>query len=265
MPRARLLHWKAEEAEPHRKALREAGWKVDYDERFGPELTKQWRASPPDAFVIDLSRLPSHGREIAIALRQSPRTRGVPIVFCGGEEEKVARVQRDLPDAVYCTLRSLPASLRKALAHKPVDPVKPLQMMDRYGARTAAQKLGIKEASAVLLLNPPREVRRVLGQLPEGVELIEDLSGTAPVTLCFAHQPDSLRETLSRVRKLASRTKLWILWRKGGSAARGDLTENFIRTQALDLGLVDYKICSVNETWSALLFAGHSGRRLRRA
>ena len=261
MPRVRLLHWKAEEAEAHLKTLRAAGWQTDYDERFRPELMRQWRDSPPDAFVIDLSRLPSHGREIAIALRQSPRTRCVPIVFCDGEEEKVARTARDLPDAVYCQLRTLRSSLRKALANRPVNPVKPTEMMARYAGRTAAQKLGIREGSQSRVVDPPRDFRKVIGALPAGVEFLEESAENAPVTLCFVHEAHSMLETLSRVRKLASRTKLWILWRKGGSAARGEVTENLVREHALDLGLVDYKICSVNEVWSALAFAAANTRR----
>lgn len=224
---------------------------------------KSWRESPPDAFVIDLSRLPSHGREIAIALRQSPRTRCVPIVFCDGEEEKVARTRSELPDASYCTRAKLRSTLRKALANRPADPVKPVQMMDRYASRTAAQKLGIKEFSTVLALGAPRDFAKVLGELPPGVdvwnETLELLDGPSPakasVTLCFVGQPHSLLPALSKVRALARSSKLWILWRKGGSAARGDVTETLVRESAIDLGLVDYKICSVNEVWSAMLFA----------
>lgn len=256
MPRARLLHWKESEAGPHIEALRKAGYQVDYEEQFRPALMKEWRDSPPDAFVIDLSRLPSHGREIAIALRHSPRTRAVPIVFCGGEEEKVARIRGELPDASYCALPKLRSTLRTALANRPADPVKPLQMMDRYGSRSAAQKLGIKESSTVRLVEPPRNAVQALGDLPHNVEILDDTSiGTASVTLCFLHEAHSLLPTLSRVRGLAGTSKLWILWRKGGSAARGDVTENALRQNAMALGLVDYKICSVNNVWSAMLFA----------
>jgi hypothetical protein len=52
------------------------------------------------------------------------------------------------------------------------------------------------------------------------------------------------------MRKLAGRTKLWILWRKGSG-----VTQPFLRESAAAVGLVDYKICSVDGTWSAMLFA----------
>ncbi len=254
MPRVRLLHWKESEAAAHIDALRQAGHQVDYDEQFRPALMKTWRESPPDAFVIDLSRLPSHGREIAIALRQSSRTRAVPIVFCGGDEEKVARIRSELPDAGYCTLPKLRSALRTALANRPTNPVKPVQMMDRYGSRSTAQKLGIKESSTVRLIEPPRNALQALGDLPSNVEILDDsANGPASVTLCFLHDAHSLLPTLSRVRGLAATSKLWMLWRKGGSVARGDVTETTLRQNAIDLGLVDYKVCSVNNVWSGML------------
>lgn len=255
MPRIRLLHWKAAEAKPLIELLRAAHHKVDYDELFRPALMRSWRDDPPDAFVIDLSRLPSHGREIAIALRQSAKTRRIPIVFCGGAEDKVERIRREIPDAAYCTPLKLQKTLQRTWKNPPADPVIPTAMMDRYAARTSAQKLGIKESSIVAVVDPPRDYLKVLGGLPAGVQISEQPEPAASVTLCFVHQHEFLPAKLSAVRDLAAATKLWILWRKGGSAARGDITERAVRESAIDLGLVDYKICSVNAVWTAMAFA----------
>jgi hypothetical protein len=60
---------------------------------------------------------------------------------------------------------------------------------------------------------------------------------------------------MSRVRNLAATTRLWILWRKKGARGHEGVTERLIRETGIDLGLVDYKICSVDKTWSAMLFA----------
>ncbi len=255
MSRIRLLHWKATESEPHIDLLRRAGHEVEYDEQFRPALMRSWRESPPDAFVIDLSRLPSHGREIAIALRQSPATRRIPIVFVEGAKEKIDRIRAELPDARYCSLPGLAPALKQALADPPNDPVKPAQMMDRYASRTAAQKLGIKEGSTLALIDAPRDVLKVLGELPRNVAIMDGPNAHASVTLCFAHEAHSLRLVISSIREVARQSKLWILWRKGVSGARGGVTERLVRETGIDLGLVDYKICSVNQVWSALLFA----------
>ncbi|MBV9155322.1 MAG: hypothetical protein JO097_03615 [Acidobacteriaceae bacterium] len=255
MARVRLLHWKAAEAALHIDLLRRAGHEIEYDEQFRPALLRGWRESPPEAFVIDLSRLPSHGREIAIALRQSPLTRRIPLVFVDGTKEKVDRIRTELPDASYCSSAKLSVALEQALAHPPDRPVKPVQMMERYGARTAPQKLGIKPGSTLALVNPPRDVMKVLGELPRDVAVVEGNGAGAAVTLCFVNEAHSVRQSLSKLREMAGQTKLWILWPKGGSTSRGDLTESLVRENAIDLGLVDYKICSVNQMWSAILFA----------
>lgn len=260
MSRVRLLHWNANEASVYVKLLRSAGYRVEYDHEFRPGMMRLWRESPPDAFVIDLSRLPSQGREIAIALRQSPVMRRVPIVFCEGAEEKVNRIQTELPDAVYCRTGGLKSALKRAITNPPKDPATPTAMMDRYASKTVAQKLGIKESSTVALVDPPPDYVRVLGEVPPNVEFLENSAQAASVTLCFVREVHSLRRTLSDVRELAAATRLWILWPKKASRACGSLTEREVRQHAVELGLVDYKICSVSEVWSAMLFAV-KGRR----
>src|ERR1700685_2534414 len=173
MPRVRLIHWRSSEAATHLKALEQARFDVDYDEQFRSELMKQWRESPPDAFVIDLSRLPSHGHEIAVALRQSKRTGSVPLVFCAGDPVKVAALRELLPDAAYCEVSNLVSTLRKALAEPPQNTIRPVAMMHRYKSRTAAEKLGVKEGDLVAILNPPRDFERVIGLLPARAQLLE--------------------------------------------------------------------------------------------
>src|SRR5262249_50434271 len=132
MSRVRLFHQKPEEAGAVVDVLRRAGFEVDYDTKMAPAQFRAVRQSPPDAVVIDLSRLPSHGREIATALRGHKLTRNVPILFVDGEPEKVAIVREKLPDAAYCERTRLVAALRKCIRDAPENPVVPQQMMDRY-------------------------------------------------------------------------------------------------------------------------------------
>lgn len=265
MSRVRLVHWNAKEAATYLELLRIAGHNVEYQDEFHSGLMRLWRESPPDAFVIDLSRLPSQGREIAIALGQSPAMRCIPIVFCEGGEEKVSRIRAELPDAVYCRLGSLCFALKRAIAKPPKDPAKPTRMMDRYASKTVAQKLGIKESSTVALIDPPPDYRKVLGEMPANVQFLENDGPVASVTLCFIREVDSLQRALSAVRGLATATKLWVVWRKKASQAGSTVTERLIREHALDLGLVDYKICSVSDVWSAMLFAKKEKRSKARS
>lgn len=203
-----------------------------------------------DAVVINLNRLPSHGREVAIGLRGAKSTRHIPIVFVEGAPEKVATIRELLPDAVYTTWAKLPATLKKL---KPLaDPIVPKQMMDRYATRTTAQKLGVRENSTITVIDPPRDYARVLGDLPANVEITEDPDTVSSVTVCFAHEPESLPEILELGRRIAGKTKFWICWQKGKKTGFNDIP---IRNSAVALGLVDYKVCSLDSTWSGMVFA----------
>ena len=86
MPRVALLHWKSAEAAPYTEALAAAGHHVVHVDNAA-----SWRSlrdNLPEAVVIHLGRLPSHGREVGVALRSSGKTRHVPIVFVDGEAKK---------------------------------------------------------------------------------------------------------------------------------------------------------------------------------
>jgi CheY-like chemotaxis protein len=254
MARIRLLHWNAAEAAKYLAALRAGGHTVQYDQDVDRASLREWRAKPPEAFVIDLSRQPSRGREIAIVLRQSPATRRVPMVFCEGAPEKVEKTRILLPDAIYCRFSKLCDGLRRALAAAPTDAAVPVAMMQRYAARTTAQKLGIEAAATVQVIDAPRDFLAVLGDLPGGVEFTEDERAPVAVTLCFVQDLPSLQARMSELRPRARTGKLWFCWRKG-KAASGGVSDSSIRATGISLGLVDYKVCSLNPVWSGMLFA----------
>jgi hypothetical protein len=253
MPRVRIIHWRPEEARPLIDAVRGAGFEPEYDgDANGPGISRAIRASLPDAVAIDLSRLPSHGREVGIWLRGLKYTRHIPLVFVNGEKEKLERVRRDLPDAIYTTTEGVGAALKSACRRKVRDAVVPAQMMDRYKEKTTAEKLGVKPGSSIAVVNGPRGYAAILGPLPESVEVIEDPEEVHPVTVWFIVDEAALLEALPRMRSIAGKTKLWIIWRKG---PQGRISQNAIRETAIDAGLVDYKICSLDGQWSGILFA----------
>jgi hypothetical protein len=253
MPRVRLFHWRAEEAQTLVAALRAGGYTVEYP---GDKANGSWRSlreNPPLAAIIDLTRLPSHGRYVAAAIRASKSMRSIPIVFVDGDPEKVERVRKDLPDAVYTSRSRLVSALKRV---KSLDnPLTAPQMMNRTD-RTTAEKLGIKAGARVALIDPPADYARVLGKLPKDVSLEEEPDETLPMTLWFVRDPDGYLAGLSRIRKLALASRIWIVYPKGGPKGKqaSGLTQSLVRESALAVGLVDYKVCSVNETWTGLLF-----------
>ena len=255
MPHIRLIHWNAAEAQTVMKAIEDAGFAVEYKEGPPPEIMRSLRATPPDAVVIDLSRLPSHGREMATALRGNRQTRQIPILFLSGDPNKVALIRQTLPDAYYCDGKGLAPALRKCIRNAPVNPVVPTQMMDRYAARTTAQKLGIAVGARVGVMNAPRDYARVIGALPDGVEFLEDSAKDCSVTVWFLDEPEALISALPHMKRAAATSRVWVAWPKKSARKDSLLSETAIREAALGCGLVDYKICSISPTWSGLCLA----------
>jgi len=174
MARVRVQHWKESEAQPLLRALRAAGHQVDYTHE--PQSNVRYiRDTQPEAIVIDLSRSPAHGRELAVYLRGTKSTRHIPIIFVDGEPEKVQKIRDLIPDAEYTTLAKVAALVKRAIAKPPAAPVVPPQMMERSASRTTAQKMGIAANSRVALIDPPGRLhprtrrtsaRRVSGRRP---------------------------------------------------------------------------------------------------
>jgi CheY-like chemotaxis protein len=252
MARIRLMHWNATEAAPRVELLRKAGHEVQYEEKAAPAAI---RAGAPEAVVIDLTRMPSHGREVAVWIRGTKATRHIPIVFAGGEAEKVDRIRQIIPDAAYTEWAGIKGALKKALANPPATTVVPPQMMTRYGDRTVAQKLGIKTGDAITAIDPPRNFPDLLGSLPEDVEFGENERKPGRVILWFVHDAATYQAFIGKRGGMARQSKLWVLWPKGERGKRMGITQVLVRQAALDAGLVDYKICAVDDKWSAMLFA----------
>ncbi len=254
MARVRLIHWKAEEAAGRIEKLRTAGYEVEYEMLDG-EGYRALRNNPPAAFVVDLSRLSSQGRDVAIGLRGYKTTRAVPIVFVEGEPEKVERVKQTLPDATYTTWSKIRGALKSAIAKPPDNPVKPESNLAGYSGTPLPKKLGIKPNSIVALINAPKDFETTLGELPEGVKFVKQAKGTPELILWFIRMRIELEDRINRMRELTGNGAIWLIWPKQASGVASDLTQNIVRETGLANGLVDYKVCAVDATWSGLKFA----------
>jgi hypothetical protein len=122
-----------------------------------------------------------------------------------------------------------------------------------YSDRALPAKLGIKPDTRIALLNAPRGYGVLLRPLPEGVRVTASIRGTFPfIQLFTASRQELERRFPALVRALAEDGALWISWPKKASGVATDLTEDVIRTIALKGGLVDVKVCAVDEVWSGL-------------
>jgi CheY-like chemotaxis protein len=258
----RLIHWNADEALNRAQQLAALGHQVVTDP-FDRNALRAMREDPPQAVVIDLSRLPSQGRDAAVAIRSYKATRHVPLVFVGGQREKLEKTRALLPDAVYTTWEDIDTALQEAIAHPPSKPVVPRSVMEAYSGAPLPKKLGIRPNSIVSLVGAPDGFQATLGELPEGVELRTQVHTGSSLTLWFARSRDELESGIERMSSLGDSGGLWILWPKKSSHVESDLSEGVVRQVALASGLVDFKVCSVDETWSALRFARRDNGRAR--
>jgi hypothetical protein len=125
--------------------------------------------------------------------------------------------------------------------------------MPGYSGRPLPQKLGIKKAQKVLMINTPANYAKLLAPLPEGVSFTKKISTDAAFIHLFVSKRKTLTEELKRLRKLIADTgTLWVSWPKKSSGVATDVTEDVIREVALPLGYVDVKVCAVDDTWSGL-------------
>lgn len=254
MVRVRLIHWQPAEAAERIAKLKACGYEVEYAELDGNSL-RALRESPPAAFVIDLSRLPSHGRDVATSLRSFKATRTAPIVFVEGEPEKIARVKQTLPDAIYTTWSKICSALKAAIASAPADPVKPASNLAGYSGTPLPKKLGIKPDSLVALINAPKDFVTTLGALPEGVKFTKQATDKADLIIWFLRLRIELEDRINEMRELTSEGGIWLAWPKQASGVASDLTQTIVRATGLAAGLVDYKVCAIDATWSGLKFA----------
>lgn len=255
-----LIHWDAPEARARVARLEALGYAASFQNRAGPALLREVRADPPSAVVIDLSRLPSQGRDVGVALRINKATRQIPLVFVDGLPEKVLAVRQTLPDAVYSTWAHLAEDLPRAIARPPRELVVPESALAGYAGKSTAGKLGIKPNSVVALLSAPPDFAAALEPLPEGVDLRRQMSDACDLVLWFVRSRRELQEGIALRAARLGKARLWILWPKKTSGQSGDLTQPAVRELGLAQGLVDYKIASVDATWSGLLFVRRAAK-----
>jgi len=127
--------------------------------------------------------------------------------------------------------------------------------MAGYSGTPLAQKIGIKPGHRLVLRNHPPTFVRDLGKLPEGVAASDRVNGRADVVVYFVEKRTRLEKDFPALAaKLEANGMLWIAWPKRASGRPTDLNENLVRETGLGFGLVDVKVCAIDEIWSGLKF-----------
>jgi hypothetical protein len=137
--------------------------------------------------------------------------------------------------------------------------------MAGYSGKPLVKKLGIKEGSRVALVHSPKGFKTELGTLPARAKLVSSTSDSLDVILLFVKsEADLKKEFAPLATDLVGNGMLWIVWPKKSSGVATDLSFTNVQKVGLNAGLVDVKICAVNDIWSGLKFVYRLRDRARR-
>ncbi len=125
--------------------------------------------------------------------------------------------------------------------------------MAGHSGKPLAQKLGIKENFTMYIQNSPANYEQLIRPLPEGVVISKRLSNELDMIHFFVKSRKELSSDIENFsRTIEQNGMIWVFWPKKSSHVPTDVTENVIREVVLPLGLVDVKVCAVDEVWSGL-------------
>jgi len=131
-----------------------------------------------------------------------------------------------------------------------------------YSGTPLAKKLGIKAGANVCLAHAPKHYGGLVAPLPDGVRLVGRVSEATDLIHIFVTRRKDLERALkSTLKAMRPNAAVWVSWPKKSSRVATDVTEDTIRAVALPMGLVDVKVCAVDDVWSGLKLVVRKERR----
>ena len=124
-----------------------------------------------------------------------------------------------------------------------------------YSGTPLPKKLGIKETFRIGLVNAPKSFIPQLSELPSKAQIVTSLKAPLDLIVVFVDRETTLTQRFPLLaEKLSANGMLWVAWPKKSSGVKTDLTFDKVQRTGLDCGLVDVKICAIDEVWSGLKF-----------
>jgi hypothetical protein len=128
--------------------------------------------------------------------------------------------------------------------------------------KSITQKLGIKPGFCIFVGGAPKAYGEIVGALPEGAKIVSRLKEPVDMVHLFATKAAGLAGKLADCRDaIAPDGMIWVSWPKKSSGVATDLSDVVVRDTALPFGLVDIKVCAIDEIWSGLKFVIPKDRR----
>jgi hypothetical protein len=127
--------------------------------------------------------------------------------------------------------------------------------MAGYSGKPLTQKLGIKPGFRIFVIGNPAAYDDIVGELPLEATLVARPAAPLDMAHLFAVEAKVLDRKLRNCREaITPERMIWVSWPKKSSGVASDLSDVVVRGIALPLGLVDVKVCAIDETWSGLKF-----------
>jgi hypothetical protein len=137
--------------------------------------------------------------------------------------------------------------------------------MAGYSGKPVVQKLGIKPGFRIFTAGLPAAYGDIVGKLPAGVTIATTAKAPLDMVHVFVTKAAGLAGKLRSYRSaILPDGMIWVSWPKKSSGVPTDLSDNVVRETALSLGLVDIKVCAIDETWSGLKFVIPRDQRVKR-
>ena len=138
--------------------------------------------------------------------------------------------------------------------------------MAGYSGKSVVQKLGIKPGFRIFTVGTPAAYGDIVGQLPADVTMAAGAKAPLDMVHVFATEAAGLAGKLRGYRSaIEPDGMIWVSWPKKASGVATDLTDNLVRETALPFGLVDIKVCAIDDTWSGLKFVIPRDQRTKRS
>lgn len=129
----------------------------------------------------------------------------------------------------------------------------PEERFVEYADNPLVRKLGVREGFLIAVVNPPDRYWDLMHPLPEGVTLAGPRAKSLDFIHVFAERKAELLRELPRAHgRIKPEGMIWVSWPKKAAGVPTDLTEDVVREVGVPRGLVDVKVCAVDETWSGL-------------
>jgi hypothetical protein len=127
--------------------------------------------------------------------------------------------------------------------------------MAGYSGTPLPKKLGIKENQRIALVNKPESFQKQLGALPTNTHVVSKLTAPLDLVVLFVESERALAKQFPAIAKKISMNGMnWVAWPKKSAGVPTDLSFDLVQRIGLECGLVDVKICAIDEVWSGLKF-----------